>query len=237
VVRTAATSLLLLAGFALPSGPASPASRLTVTGFQEEGAAARAVARSRAALAARDAAGLTAFLTALRSSLGEARSLSVDLSNGTTAAHFAESGYDLAAIGGAVDTVVLMGYDQHGPWEARPGPIGALWWQRAGLAVLRRVVPPSKIELGVAGYGYAWRAHSRPTLSDSQARALVASHHARARYIGALGEWTARLRDGSTLWWSDARSFRRRVALARSEHIQGLAVWSLGLADPLPAGA
>ncbi|MHB8492023.1 MAG: glycosyl hydrolase family 18 protein [Solirubrobacteraceae bacterium] len=181
----------------------------------------------------RDAAGLTNFLGSLRVALGPTARLSIDISNATDAAQFAAQGYDLPALGNEVNTVVLMGYDQHGPWEATPGPVGALWWQRAGLAIVTRQMAPSKVVLGVAGYGYAWRPHARHMISDAQARALVRSHHARARYMPALGEWTARLSDGSTLWWSDRRSFRRRLSLARADHIQGLAVWSLGLTDPL----
>ncbi len=187
------------------------------------------------ALEPRDTSGLTRFMRSLRAALGPTRTLSIDLTNGTTAAHFAACGYNLRALGRVVNTVVLMGYDEHGPWEKTAGPVGALSWQRAGLAVLERYVPRFKIELGVAGYGYAWRPHSRATLSDPEARALVRAAHARARWNAAAGEWTARLGDGSTLWWSDARSYRIRVALARSEHLHGLAVWALGLSDTLPA--
>ena len=46
-----------------------------------------------------------------------------------------------------------------------------------------------------------------------------------------MGDWTATLSDGSTLWWSDTRSYALRVALARHEHLHGLAVWSLGESD------
>jgi spore germination protein YaaH len=48
-----------------------------------------------------------------------------------------------------------------------------------------------------------------------------------------VGEWTARLRDGSTVWWSDARSLARRTQFAWVLHLHGLAVWSLGLSDPI----
>ena len=68
----------------------------------------------------------------------------------------------------------------------------------------------------------------------TQARALVARFHARPHWSASAGEWTARLRDGSTLWWSDARSVLLRVRLARALHVHGVAVWSLGSGDPLP---
>ena len=47
------------------------------------------------------------------------------------------------------------------------------------------------------------------------------------------GEWTACLSDGTRLWWSDGRSYRKRVALAREYGVRGLAVWRLGSADTL----
>jgi spore germination protein YaaH len=94
-------------------------------------------------------------------------------------------------------------------------------------------VPPAKIDLGVAGYGYAWRPHSNDMLSDAQARALIKRYHARAHWSKSVGEWTARLKDGSVLWWSDARSLTARAQLAAADHLGGLAVWSLGLSDPI----
>jgi spore germination protein YaaH len=180
-----------------------------------------------------DAGGLVSFVTALRTGLGPAKTLSIDVENSTSAAGFAANGYDLTALGQIADTVVLMAYDQHAPPDARPGPVGAVSWARKGLGAMQRFVPAAKIALGVAGYGYAWRPHSIEMLSDAQARRLVARHHARARWSRAAGEWTAKLKDGSVLWWSDARSFAVRARLASAAHLGGLAVWSLGLSDLL----
>jgi spore germination protein YaaH len=176
---------------------------------------------------------LTSFVRSLRAALPAQASLAIDIQNNGSAAAFAANGYDLGAIGAAVDELVLMGYDQHGTWENTPGPVGALSWQRRGLRIILRSVPAAKLTLGVAGYGYAWRPHANVMLSDAGARALVAHDHGSARYDRTVGEWTAKLHDGTTLWWSDARSFARRVSLVRAEHLRGLAVWSLGLSDPL----
>jgi spore germination protein YaaH len=184
-------------------------------------------------LAPRDLPGLTAFVAALRARLPTRATLSVTVSNHTSAARFVANGYDLAGLGASADQVILMAYDQHGPWENTPGPIGALEWQRAGLNVVLRSVPASKLDLGVAGYGYAWRPHGNVMLGDPQARALVARLRAKARYIASVSEWTATLRDGSIVWWSDARSLARRAQLTRALHLHGLAVWSLALSDPI----
>ena len=169
----------------------------------------------------------------MRTALGPTPTLTIDISNNTSAGQYRTEGYDLAAIGQAVDQIVLMAYDEHGPWENTPGPVGSLSWQRTGLAVLLRAVPAAKVDLGDAGYGYAWRPHSNVMLSDAGARALVARYRVHARWVARVGEWTARLPDGSVLWWSDARSFALRVAMARADGLHGLAVWSLGLSDAL----
>lgn len=182
----------------------------------------------------RDASGLTAFATALRADLPASKSLAIDVTNFTSAAQYRANGYDIGALGQVVNVFALMAYDDHGPWENTPGPIGPLSWQKAGLAVVLRSVPAAKVDLGVAGYGYAWRPHHRNLqLSVAGSRALARRGGGRARWVPLVGEWTAGLRDGSVLWWSDARSYRLRVALARADHLHGLAVWSLGLDDPL----
>jgi spore germination protein len=184
-------------------------------------------------LSASDASGLVSLLQALRSDLPAGRTISINISNNTTTAGYREGGYDLAGIAASADRIILMAYDEHGPWEHKPGPVGALAWQLKGLKVMRQQVPADQIDLGQAGYGYAWRPHGTHTISDARARALVASSHATARFDSKVGEWTAHLSDGSTLWWADSRSFALRVAIARKQHLHGVAVWDLALSDPL----
>ena len=188
-------------------------------------------------LRARDRAGLTRFVRALRAALFPKATLTIDVANDLTTSGFRAGGYDLRALG-AAGRLILMAYDQHGPWENAPGPVGALPWARRGLRTLLAAVPADRIDLGVAGYGYAWRPHRNLQLSDARARALVSQADGHARWIASAGEWTARLSDGSTVWWSDARAYSVRARLATQLHLHGLAVWSLGLSDPLtPAGS
>jgi spore germination protein YaaH len=186
-------------------------------------------------LTSRDRDGLTRFLVALRAALPQSAWLAIDVQNDMSASAYADNGYDLHAIGTTVDEVVLMAYDQHGSWERQPGPVGARWWARKGLGVVLRSVPAAKVTLGVAGYGYVWRPHGTVMISDARARTLVARDHASARYVARLGEWTATLSDGSVVWWSDARSYAWHATLARALGLHGLAVWSLGMSDPLRA--
>lgn len=187
-------------------------------------------------LSSADRAGLVNFVTNLRSKLPVGRSLSVDVSASTSRADYAAQGYDLAALARVVDRVVLMAYDQHGPWSL-PGPIGALDWQRRTLSALLSVVSAAKVDLGVAGYGYTWPSgssvHEGSSVSDLQARRLATNGSARVHWSPTSGEWTATLANGTVLWWSDAHSWRLRVAMALHLHLHGLALWQLASADPL----
>jgi spore germination protein YaaH len=183
------------------------------------------------ALQARDMFGLTLFMQELRAALPSAAELTIDVTCNTSEADFRSEGYNLRALGQTVTRVLLMGYDDNGPWESTPGPIGPLPWQQQGLSVLLKDVPAAQVDLGVAGYGYEWPNSAANPLSDAQARALVKADGAKAVWNSTDGEFTARLSNGSTLWWSDSNSLAARAPLVQSLHLHGLAVWSLGQSD------
>lgn len=180
-----------------------------------------------------DGRGLVALVEALQARMPAERTVSVDVSAATSLRTYRDRGYRLAALARAADVVDLMTYDLHGPWSG-PGPVGALGWQRRAATAALRVVPADRLQLGVAGYGYTWpRRGTGRSVTVAQARRLVARDGATARWRPRAGEWTARLGDGTVLWWSDGRSYARRVALARDLGLRGLAIWRLGSADPL----
>jgi spore germination protein len=184
-----------------------------------------------------DNAGLSAFAKELRAALPKA-SISICIS--ATTGSYQDLGYDLASLGPSVDHVVLMAYDQHGPTWSSAGPIGGFPWAKASLRGLTRVLPASEIQLGIGEYGYSWpngsvngSPHGAGPYSDAAARALVTKDGATAHWDATQQEWHATLSNGTSLWWSDARSFAAREALARSLGLGGVAVWSLGQSDPL----
>jgi spore germination protein len=190
------------------------------------------------ALAPRDAQGLVAFVARLRVLLPRRYQLAVDVSATTSLAEYLQSGYHLASLSRVAD-VVLMAYDEDGPWSG-PGPIGGLPWQRASLAPVRHVVPADRLVLGVAAYGYTWppgaRVHDGISVTAEQARRMAAASGKRPRWIRSQGEWTVRLRDGTVLWWSDVHSYELRRTVALREDLVGLAVWQLASSDVLPTG-
>ena len=182
----------------------------------------------------RDADGLLMLVGELQTRMAPEKSVSIAVMASTDPQEYVARGYRLAELGAAVDTLALMTYDQHGTWSG-PGPIGALAWQRQAIGVVTATVPAANVDLGVAGYGYTWpRGRDGRTVTDTQARKLVARDGARARWRKGPGEWTARLSDGTRMWWSDGRSYALRLALATELGLHGVALWRLGSADPLP---
>jgi spore germination protein YaaH len=184
-------------------------------------------------LQARDRTGLSTFATALKQALPPGKTLSIDLTNCQSLSAYDANGYDLAALGHTVDRLVLMAYDEHG-FATTAGPVGELSWQSTGLDVLLGQVDPGTVDLGVAGYGYDWAANGTVTqVSDQGARDLVSANGVTAAFDTSAGEWNAALPDGSVLWWSDAQSLTARRNLAAGKGIHGLAMWDLGLSDPV----
>lgn len=181
-------------------------------------------------LRSRDRAGLVAFAEdlegAVHDELGDDAQVSIAVMASTGADGYRDAGYDLGALAEHVDRVVLMTYDQHGPWSGA-GPVGALpWAERVVRAAEHEGLPADRIDLGIAGYGYVWGGeHDGEQVGPAQARRLAGDA---AEWSDRDGEWSATLDDGTELHWSDERSYRARVALAERLGLQGVALWSLG---------
>ena len=149
----------------------------------------------------------------------------------------AAEGYDLAALGRAADQVVWMAYDQHPP-GGEPGPVAGLPWVRRTLEAATAAIPPEKLLLGVAGYGYAWSGQGPARdLTVAEGQALAAQPGATAQFDPVEQEWRVRTADGTEAWYSDARSTSARAALVAEQHLAGIAVWRLGAQDPTTLSA
>jgi spore germination protein YaaH len=183
---------------------------------------------------AADARRLVTFVAALQGALPDNATVSIDVSAATSVRAYRDRGYALAALGRAADVVVVMAYDQHGPTWSDPGPVGDLRWQREAMRAAASVVPADRLDLGVAGYGYTWpREGVGRSVRIARAWRMVERDDVRATWHRRSGEWSARLDDGTVMWWSDGRSYRARLRLAERLGVHGVAVWRLGSADPL----
>ena len=105
-------------------------------------------------LSGADGPGLVAFVAALRARLPSGDLLAVDVAACSSVAQDIAEGYRLPSLA-RVASVVLMAYDEHGPWFG-PGPIGGLPWVERTVDVARSQVPASRLVLGIAAYGFRW---------------------------------------------------------------------------------
>ncbi|HVE91425.1 MAG TPA: glycosyl hydrolase family 18 protein [Actinomycetota bacterium] len=143
--------------------------------------------------------------------------------------------YDRAALGEAVDYVVLMAYDQHNRLKPN-GPTAALPWVEDSVRYLLRSVPAPKVILGVPFYSRDW--------TDSAPPEVVFMKNApeRLRSRGATSTWDAQLgltyatyvRNGAEhrIWVEDERSLALKAALVDKYSLAGLAAWRLGFETP-----
>jgi spore germination protein len=187
-------------------------------------------------LATRDGPGLVAFAKELRWRLPQKDQLAVDVAAKASVAADVAAGYLLPQLSREAD-VVLMAYDEHGPWSG-PGAIGGMPWVERTLNVARGEVPPARLVLGVAAFGFSWHlgkgTRAVDVVTDPQARVLAMHSRRSPRWNSVQGEWTASIRGRTVLWWSDSRSVRLRESFAKRLHLGGVAIWQLASADQLP---
>ena len=64
-------------------------------------------------------------------------------------------------------------------------------------------------------------------------RATAAAGHVKPVWNTAGNGWTATLKDGTVLWWSDNRSIATIAGIAVKHHLEGAAVWELSTTESL----
>jgi len=142
--------------------------------------------------------------------------------------------FDYAAIGNVCDFVVIMTYDQH--WATgSPGPIASYGWVAQVADYAEHRIPPQKIMLGVAAYGYDWGNGARArAVRETDIPALVQAHGGQLQWSDADQEaYYTYTEDGQKheVWIEDDRAVQARVALAQKLGLLGVAVWRLGQED------
>ncbi len=145
-------------------------------------------------------------------------------------------GHDFAAVGAAVNEVLLMTYE----WGYTYGPPMAV----APLPNVRQVVeyalteiPAEKIWLGVPNYGYDWplpfvQGQTKATsISSQQAVALARQYGADIQYDQRAQSPWFRYTDVSgtvhEVWFEDARSIQAKLSLIPEYGLTGAGYWNL----------
>jgi spore germination protein YaaH len=155
--------------------------------------------------------------------------------------------YDLQALGEAVDILCLMTYDQSTHWTT-PGPVGGWGWTSRNLDYALTFVPPQKLSLGIAAYGYRWYTGDPGVNNKVKTPNVTADYISQpmAVYLrdtyGAKEQWDEVdhtpwfyfYRDDMREWvfYTNQRAFIERYDLAKQHHLQGVCSWILGEEDP-----
>lgn len=145
-------------------------------------------------------------------------------------------GKDYAALGAAADEVLLMTYE----WGYKYGPPMAV----APLNMVRRVVDyavteiePSKINIGIANYGYDWplpfvrdETVAR-TIGNVEAVQIAVNYGAEIQFDEtALSPYFNYVDENGTehvVWYEDVRSLRRKYDLLPEYGLKGIGVWQV----------
>lgn len=137
--------------------------------------------------------------------------------------------YNFRALGQSADLIMVMAYDEHYAGGA-PGPIAAPSWVKQVLNYTISVVPPSKVILGIPGYGYDWSGGGpAAALSYSQAEALASKYGAPTSSNHFVYVQGGQLH---SVWFDNTSGLLSKIQLVSGYELRGIALWRLGIEDP-----
>jgi spore germination protein len=189
-------------------------------------------------LAASDRVPFTAFVTALADALhadGKVLSVTLHPKSWEPGPQPKNQAQDYAAIGRAADEVRIMLYDYH--WDTSgPGALAPISWLRQVMGWARTQVPPQKLVLGVATYGYDWVGKRGTSLMWNEIAGRARAQGAQVRYNATVqAPWftyTDSRGRKHTVWFENARSIAAKKAVMRDLGLGGIHYWRLGGEDP-----
>jgi spore germination protein len=137
--------------------------------------------------------------------------------------------YNFSAMTPDITAYILMAYDQHDSGSVA-GPVAATSWVSARLHRLLSQVPASKVDLGLAFYGYRWVSGST-VAKTLPLNAIPAPVRSSATYNAADQEMTGTYVAGGTryvFWYETPQGISAKIKLAEANHLRGVAVWRFG---------
>ncbi|HLO82181.1 MAG TPA: glycosyltransferase [Chitinophagaceae bacterium] len=147
----------------------------------------------------------------------------------------ANEDYNLKELSAYNDYLFLMAYDQH--WTASvPGPVSAQKWIEKEVDETAQKVPPGKLILCIAGYGYDWPDHSEAeTVTYQQALATAKLYGAGIVFDNDSYNDHFEYRDAKGIshqvYLTDAASNFNTIRFSDEYGVAGTALWRLGSED------
>lgn len=155
-----------------------------------------------------------------------------------------------------IDRLRIMTYDYS---ISKPGPIGPLEWTEATVAYAASLMPPSKVWLGVPGYGRDWitkvsgkcpttyakliKAGAKAAVfAANKGTGLASTYGATPVYSEKMGEvtftyqktyneGTASCTATRVAWYQNSRAYLARMELVAKYKLGGVTQWTLGQED------
>ena len=147
--------------------------------------------------------------------------------------------YNRQALGGVVDYMMLMAYDEH--WRTSPvsGSVASIGWVETGIINTLKSVPANKLILGIPFYMRKWEENdgkvTAKTLTMDAAEKLIREKQLQPQWMADQGQYYFEYEEDGKLyriWQEDARSIALKVGLADKYQLPGVAAWRKGFEKP-----
>lgn len=145
--------------------------------------------------------------------------------------------FDYSQIGQYADQIVIMAYDEHSSGSS-PGPIASRQYVENVAQYSLTKLPPEKILMGVAGFGFDWNTNNGTSRYISYQMAADT-----ARQYNRQIQWDANKqvpyygytdKNGSwhSVYFENASSLAAKLDIVNTYNLGGIAIWRLGMEDP-----
>ncbi|WP_438445721.1 glycosyl hydrolase family 18 protein [Gorillibacterium sp. sgz5001074] len=194
-------------------------------------------------ISGKDRAPYTEFLTKLTEAAhAQALKISVDLPRGSVKWNH-QTAYDHEKLGGIVDYIITMTYDQHYAGSTVPGSVAGLSWIEEGIKeFLSYGIPRDKLIMGIPFYVREWTLDASGALVSNRAiytkdlSSILSSRSTVSAWDPAFGQYKIEYKgdDGNkkVFWLENADTLQARLAVAKKYELAGVAAWRLGQEDP-----
>ena len=150
--------------------------------------------------------------------------------------------YDYKYFASQADALIVMNYDFHYP-SSPPGPIAPQDWFVRNIENLLKVVPASKVVMGIANYGYDWPAKTKSAphpvaqpVTFQQGIITAVESESDVVYDPDSFNPHYSYEDENNLvhqvWMLDGITAYNELRAAERAGVRGTAVWRLGMEDP-----
>jgi len=152
--------------------------------------------------------------------------------------------WDLPALAGICDYLILMGYDYYWSGSTTAGPVSPMAGENYNVTksvetYLTVGVPPQKLLLGIPWFGYNWPVSGtvRKAAATGKATSLTAvAADALAQSFGKTFDQSTKVpwisyKDGSNqyrqVWYDDVMSYGYKFELVVHSNLAGIGIWAL----------